>query len=465
MTILGYICLPVGIICFLFSEKWLFRLFVFWTLFSATSAINFGDQDTASALQLWMLFGALWLLRRTIRLISDFSFSVDRRILTPCLWLGGFVLVASVSLVMPAYINGRLVIVSAILGQQGETPLYLTWHNVTQLLYLIFGISLAIGIGHRTLSGTAREEIERTLLISAIVISLWGAFQFVCNLTGIAYPYYIFNNSASPSAAGFQQTLSSGITRISSATLEPSVFAQCLVATLPFTLPAWLGMRPVLSRAWDRFASLLFVVLLILSTSSTAILGIATFAILLLAALKKTKLASLGRVTKLSLVFAGIVVAVIILLASSAVAREAATAMLFNKAEGGSAIERAMTVVLAFGYFQRYPILGIGWGSATSHDFFVLLLSNVGIVGALTFTGGMLVVIARAWRNLPPERGQINSRCVIWFLSLAVFLSMSIIVGFPLVFGNFWVILGMAIGAGQQSIPTNRLPESAVVAA
>jgi hypothetical protein len=40
MTPLGYIMLPVGLAGLFLSKRWLYRLFVFSTLFSATSAIN-----------------------------------------------------------------------------------------------------------------------------------------------------------------------------------------------------------------------------------------------------------------------------------------------------------------------------------------------------------------------------------------------------------------------------------------
>ncbi len=457
MTILGYLLLPVGIGCLVFSEKWLLRLFVFWTLFSATSAINFGETDTASGLQVWMLFGSFWLLRQIIRLIGNLSIFIDSRILSPCLWLVGIVMVASVSLVMPAYINGRLIISSAGLSQQAETPLYLTSHNFTQLLYLVFGVMLAIGIAHLSLRAEKREEIEKALLISAIVLSLWGGVEFICSVIGITYPSYIFNNSTSISALGYQETLSSGIARVSSATLEPSVFAQCLISALPLTLPAWFGVKPVLSRVWDRLASLLFVVMLILSTSTTAIFGIAVLAVLLLAVLKKSKLISFGRTVKLGAAGLAFAVAIATLLASSSTARQTLTDILLGKTGGGSAIERSMTVALAFGYFQQFPILGIGWGSATSHDLFVYLLSNVGVIGAAVFTVGMFVVIARSWKNLSPRHGRVDSRSMVWFLSLSSFLIVSIFVGFPLVLGNFWIALGMAIGAGQQGRPAESL--------
>lgn len=134
MTPLGFFMLPVGLVSFFLSQKWLYRLFVFWTLFSATSVANFGGAENGSALQVWMFFGFLWLLRLLLNSVPKLSFPFDRRIVRPTAWLIAFLIVASVSLLMPVFIDGRLAISSPILGDASETPLYLTPRNITQLL-------------------------------------------------------------------------------------------------------------------------------------------------------------------------------------------------------------------------------------------------------------------------------------------------------------------------------------------
>src|SRR6185369_12103016 len=137
MTLLGYLMLPIGLGGLLLSKRWLYRMFVFWTLFSATSAANFGEKENGSALQLWMLFGLIWLIRLILEHQIMLHSSADRRILRPCLWLVAFVIAASFSLIMPLYINGTLLITSPVLFDGSETPLFLTSRNLTQLLYLI----------------------------------------------------------------------------------------------------------------------------------------------------------------------------------------------------------------------------------------------------------------------------------------------------------------------------------------
>jgi hypothetical protein len=454
MTPLGYILLPFGAAGFLLSKKWLYRFFVFWTLFSASSAMNFGAGENGSGLQVWMFFGFLWLLRLLLEHLSTLSFSIDRRILRPCLWLMAFLTVAAISLIMPAYINGSLAITAPHLGDDSQTPLYLTSHNFTQLLYLVFGVVIAICVAHSNLRDEERQDTERTILLSAAFISMWGLFQFFCNLTGIPYPDFIFNNSASVSASGYLQTLDVGIGRVSSAAVEPSIFAESLVTLLPLTFPAWLRRGSVLSIPADRCCTVLFIVMLVLCTSSTAYLGLFLLALVAWPLLLRTGTMSMAKVSKFAFVAGVTAFAVTAVVVSSvSIARDVANSVLLGKASSGSALERVMTVGLAFGYFQKYPILGIGWGSATCHDLIVNLLQSVGIIGAFTFVGAMICILRACWRSLDALVLPMSLSRAAWFLGLAVFLFTSIFVGFPMVFGNFWLIIGMAISTSWKTIP------------
>src|SRR5208337_4784977 len=111
-------------------------IFVFSSLFSATSVMNFGEGESGSAVQAWMLLGFIWLLRLSSERVSTFSLSIDRRIFNQCAWLIAFLFFASISLIMPLYINGRLSISAPRLFDTSEVPLFFTMHHVTQLLYL-----------------------------------------------------------------------------------------------------------------------------------------------------------------------------------------------------------------------------------------------------------------------------------------------------------------------------------------
>jgi len=451
MTPLGYILLPIGLAALLFSKRWLYRLFVFWTLFSASSALNVGEGENGSALQVWMLFGFLWIIRLIAENLSLVRLKVDGRIARPCLWLIAFLCIASASLIMPVYINGTMAISSPSLANDSETPLFLTSHSFTQLLYLIFGGTIAICVAHSNMRDRDRHETEQIILLSGLFIALWGLVQFFCNITGAAYPDYIFNNSGSASGKGFLETLD-GVGRVCSVATEPAVFAQALISLLPLTLAAWLRKGSVLSPRIDRACAVLFVVLLLVCTSSIGYLGLLILGILLLPLLWRTHTISALKALKIAaMVTAALTALVVVSVSSIPVVSDVINSALLNKATAGSGVERGMTIVLAFGYFQKFPLLGIGWGSATSHDLLVKLLSNVGVVGTFTFLGTAISVLRGNWRSLKPLLTADSLSRAAWFLALAIFLSTSLFNEFPLAFGNFWLVLGMAISTSPKS--------------
>jgi len=454
MTPLGYILLPVGVGALFTSTPWLYRLFVFWTLFSATSVLNVGDADNGSALQVWMFFAALWILRLGLERASSFSFTIDRRLKHASIGVIAFLGIACLSLIMPVLINGRLLISSPFLGDIQETPLIPSSHNVTQLLYLIFGGIIAICVAHRNLHKEHREETERIILYSALFIACWGVFQFACNVTGIPYPDFLLNNSGSASGKGFMQTLDIGVARVSSAAVEPSVLAQALITLLPLTLPAWQRRGYVFSRWHDRLLALLMLLVLFLSTSSTSYLGLAIFALVYV--LISVKRGAFSR-TKAIFIFAffALIAAAVVAVSFLSIPflSQFINAMLLSKASSGSGVERAMTIALAFGYFQKYPILGIGWGSATSHDLIVKLLSNVGILGALGFFYSVFIIVRQNWRKISSRSLSLELSREAWLTSLIVFILTSILIEFPLPFGNFWLVLGMCMATADDMQP------------
>jgi O-antigen ligase len=225
-----------------------------------------------------------------------------------------------------------------------------------------------------------------------------------------------------------------------------------VVALLPLTLPAWIGRGRILSVALDRFSTVLFLIVLILSTSSTAYVGILILALLLLLVLLRTRIISVVKATVLAACAVAVIVTVAVVSVSAfPVLGDVAKSTLLDKSETFSGLERVMTIELAYGYFVRYPLLGIGWGSAVSHDLIIMLWSNVGVIGALTFLGAMWYTMRSSWRVMDSLDSQMGLSRAAWFLSLAVTLSISIFSGFPLAMGNFWVAIGMVIATSWRS--------------
>jgi O-antigen ligase len=202
--------------------------------------------------------------------------------------------------------------------------------------------------------------------------------------------------------------------------------------------------------------AVLFIVVLVLSTSSTAYIGFLILALTFIAYSVRT-----GSFSKTKAIFVfgivGVLASAVIAVAflSVPVVSQLVNTLLLSKASSGSGIERAMTIAYAFGYFQKYPILGIGWGSATSHDVIVFLLSNVGVVGTVVFFCMILSIVRSNWQKISSRNSPLELSTEVWMMSLVAFVLTSIFIGFPMVFGNFWLVLGMsmATAASARGLP------------
>jgi hypothetical protein len=124
---------------------------------------------------------------------------------------------------------------------------------------------------------------------------------------------------------------------------------------------------------------------------------------------------------------------------------------LFNKTESYSALERSGAIIEAWGTFLRHPILGAGWGSVTSYDLFIKILSNLGIIGFLS----LVIFLYSVFKN------QIKTQDAIYksskyrysiIVSFIVLIFSNTISGFSFVFGFFWLATGLMLVYSFHSI-------------
>src|SRR5271167_3056649 len=179
---------------------------------------------------------------------------------------------------MPALIAGRLIIECPDLDCIDSAPLSFGARHITQTVYLAYGVVLSIFIALRNSDLRRFKQTLRVFLVSSLFVSFWGFLQWFCYRSGLTYPSFLFNSSATESALGYLQEIGDlGVARVSSVTTEPSMLAQVMLVALVFASFGMFGRRPLLSWFWDRFAVVAIVAILLLSTSSTAYLGLALF--------------------------------------------------------------------------------------------------------------------------------------------------------------------------------------------
>jgi hypothetical protein len=438
--------MPLGAAFYFFAPDRLYALMVFFLPFSATAVVNIGSGDSASGVQAPIFLGALWMASEFPKFLAAKDSPVRRNLrlsTRPLLW---FVLVATLSLVMPLWIDGSVYIDNTELANGISTePLVFTLRNVTQIIYLTFGVLLAILISFK--NSDLRELIRsiRIFLISAIFVSIWGFLQFFCSLANVTYPAYIFNTSATGSASGYTETLEDiGIARVSSVAVEPSIFAACMLVAIVFALFAVVRKEPVISKRWDRFALGIIFGALIISTSTIAYLGLAFGFVICLCSLLYLKILRRDHVIILFLL-AGLLGIAVVLFPP---AQNILSSMILGKGESYSGIGRAYSVALAAQYFFQYPILGLGWGSVTSHDLIFKLLSNTGLLGLWTFSVFLISLLRKLWRasklvGFADPEWRWWSNCLLAACLIMVFTNVT--TGFDFVFQHLWFLLGLSM--------------------
>jgi hypothetical protein len=456
MTYMGYFAALLGVVLFFWSRTALYCAFVFSLPFSATAVMNIGAGDAASGVQVWMFFGLLWLCRELMPQATALKIILRRPLYSPAACLAAFVLVAVLSTLMPLWINGSLHIIGEKLLDNSTSPLLFSRKNITGLLYLLFGVLIALGTAQMNSSLEDVRRSLRALVISGVFISFWGLLQMTCYIIHVPYPSAIFNNSETPSALGYLTEFGDlNVKRISSVAVEPSMLAEVLLAILPVILLALLFGRPIFSKRMDFFCGALMMLVLLLTTSSTAYVGLAAMMVLVPASLATMRVFTWGSAIRRVFVwiFAASAAAIAAWAMSSAVRGVVANTLL-NKTSSFSAAERVKSIYYAAQYFQQYPLLGIGWGSVGSHDLVMKLLSNTGVIGLLAFAGFVVTILLGLRRVGRTNGDPLSDYAVVSFISILILVFMNTLIGFAYVFGHFWFVLGlgMAVGFRRMSI-------------
>ena len=445
ITPIGWILLGIAAFSYWLAPQVLYPLAIFFLPFSATAVANVGSPDSASGVLASMLFGAVWMAKELPALRQLRSQSGEQGLHKPMLQLGLFVLVVVLSLLMPFWINGHFVIENPELGQTGSAPLQFTGRHITQTIYLIYGILFTIFVALKNSDSRELVRSVKIFIVSSVFVSLWGFFQFACGMLNIDYPAFIFNTSKTESAAGYTQEIKeAGLTRISSVATEPSMFAQCMLISAVLALFVLLSPRPLLSKTWDRFAVAIIVGALLISTSTTAYLGLA--GVLVLYALALGYL----RIFRARYLIPAFAFACVLGVAYAAIfpVTEVFQSAILEKGESYSVLARVNSVLLARDYFLQFPILGLGWGSVTSHDLVFKLLSNTGILGLSAFVLFLATVFVRLWRSArrgPPSEASRMMWSVCILISLVVLILTSVAGDFAFTYGHVWFVFGLAM--------------------
>ena len=443
LTGTGIVIILLGVYALFLNRTLLYDLTIFFVPFSATSVINFGEEGTGSAIQPYMFLGSLWLL--TVLLPAIFTFKkntlINKTELTNVLLLIGFALIALISLSMPIIINGsEMGNITGGLGLNG--PIVFSSKNITQFVYLLFGVIFAIAL---YLHNKSEQNYLRTIKVYSIAILfvvIWGFLELFCYYKNITYPAFLFNNSFNGNAAGYKMVAdaSSDLKRISSVGIEPSIMIQSVVVLIPFLFFGIINKQYIFNKWFDLVFIFLLYIFTIRSTSSSGILCLIFLTILS----GMCYFNKLNLKIKIRFLLGSIVIIPVLTILIYNLFTDIINKMLFDKTESFSELERLSSILDAWNTFLRHPVLGAGWASVSSFDLFVKILSNTGILGFLFFVGYIVNIIRSKIkpRNLSPKITIINTAILVAFCTM-IFGNM--INTFTFIFGSIWLICGLAM--------------------
>jgi hypothetical protein len=388
IPITGVLLIPLGLIIALLPWRFCLVGLMVFSMLSPSAVVNVGSFGLQPGYYL-----ALLLISRSAFEIMTQHFTLNGFVMSRMRPLWWFVAtVFAVLFIALCFFQGDVEVLPGTYGfKSGLThPFRLARENFTQIAYLLTNMCLVYTIAH---SG-ARQQSAKLLAAwdAAMVCGLCFAaavcaWQFASFYAGVPFPADFFYSNAGYSRADSQAMV--GLLRINGPFEEPSVLGYTFTGYL---LYAW-GRYRTHPTALTIAMIAASIVCLLLSASTTALMGIFLFICVVLfdivsgrvTLLRKNITLSPGHVAILGLIFVGVTVGGFAVAANWEAIQIILKTVLFNKADSTSFQERSFADYLALQIFTQTYGIGVGLGSHKANSLALTLLSNTGAIGLVLF--------------------------------------------------------------------------------
>lgn len=383
---IGLLTFLIGLICLMLGTNALVYGLAILAVLGAAAAMLIGAANILPG-HVMLAFLALGVLSRRREAMAAIRALHPNE---PGFWFACLVIYGTAgALLMPRVFAGLTEIIplgTTAFDDTGSTvPLTPVSSNFTQSLYL-FATSLCL----ITLTAIARTReglsaVFNAVLACCVANTVFAALDIATYATGTQELLGFIRNARYTLHTDSEIA---GMKRIVGSYTEASVFARSTLGVFGFTGTLWLcGVRSWLTGA----IAVVSLVLIILSTSSTGLVG-APVMLLLLYAFALARLVQ-GRASPQVTIFAfaapllGLVVVLLLLLDQETAAKiySYVDLVVLNKAGSDSGIERSFWNVVSFQNFLDSWGFGVGLGTARASSFAVALLASVGVPGALFY--------------------------------------------------------------------------------
>ena len=474
VTVIGIIVIILSIIAFFKKdEDWLLGLVMFFSVFTATTAFD-SNFKVVIPFKIPMY---LWCIRQVIDFIKirpKINLTVIKNILknnkifTALLVLALIILLSNVWLFVSNlninYQDGLY---------KDERVITFDKNNIKQTLGILTYIGFAMLVSLRINEKERIEKLLKIFAISSCFAVIWGLIQFIIYYLQIDYPVFLFNNNEQY-YQGFDQIMH-GIKRISSIGTEPSVFSLNLLGFIPILL------IPVVTknesenkkqRIIVRIFLILSIVCAILTTSSTALIGITVIMLaLLIYYIKKlikkdnTQSAKGGICRVIIYSTISILLALVICLIAHEIyvvnemyentvfeaefQKDERTGkvnsnvwtpflqMTVAKLSSGSGLERLAREAQGLELYKNSIVFGLGFGSFRTFSIITNMLVNTGIIGVLSIIYIWIISFGTLLKNRKN-----NEKIALTFLLSLLGMTVALITSVPdLIYIYYWLII------------------------
>jgi putative effector of murein hydrolase LrgA (UPF0299 family) len=285
---------------------------------------------------------------------------------------------------------------SQYLPSLSPVPLGPVSSNLTQSIYLIGDVVCYALIASHCATSRGYSVLLRGVYALIIADVIFAALDVGTYATGTTSWLAWLRN------AHYQMHESeaeAGLKRIVGSFVEASAFADMTLGAFAFTATMLLlGYRRILFGV----GSFVLASLIILSTSSTGVVGLAVVAVVLCFTALWLLPRQVGLASSMTLVLLPLVVGVVSLTLmvneqSSETVMRYVNATIIDKAHSDSAIQRSMWNAVGMQNFMDTYGLGVGYGTIRTSNLVVALLGNIGVVGTILYCLFVYASLLRPW--------------------------------------------------------------------
>lgn len=382
----GVLTMLVGLICLMLGTSALVRGLAIMAVLGAAAAMLIGAANIqpGHVMLAFLAFGALSRRREAAAAIRALHPN------EPGFWFACLVAYGvAAAFLMPRVFAGATEIIplgSTAFDDTGSTvPLTPVSSNLTQSLYLSATLLCLVTLTAIAATREGLSAVFAALLAYSVANTSFAVLDIATYASGTQELLGFIRNARYTLHTDSEIA---GMKRIVGSYTEASVFARSTLGVLGFTGTLWLcGVR---ARLTGTIAALSFA-LIVLSTSSTGLVG-APAMLLLLYACAIVQVVQ-GHAARQASMFAlgapiiGLAIVLLLLLDPDATATVYGYVdlVVLNKASSDSGVERSFWNVVSLRNFLDSWGLGVGLGTARASSFAVALLASVGIPGAFFY--------------------------------------------------------------------------------